>query len=224
MSFMDPADTVADRHEKRRQAARKRWPEIPAGDLEARAGYIVDRASGALFTVVHHVVFAAGCEPDNEGRDVAGFYNTGTDLVFLKRAQSPGTVEELEQREQAKEQARLEREQAHNRFLRDQPKRTLRLCDLDSDWATPTLRAAAKLLLDHGCTLEARDGHLHVQIPEQLDPNGSLHAEALRNVTRAARVLDAAGAVVLDELGRKSSKRVDERLPDRHAGAFGGLA
>ena len=58
--FMDPGDTIEARHEQRRQAARKRWPEYPAGDLETRSGYIVDRGSGLLFKPVRHVVFASG--------------------------------------------------------------------------------------------------------------------------------------------------------------------
>ena len=89
----------------------------------------------------------------------------------------------------------------------------------------PTVSEAARLLLDHGCALENREGALIIEVPEQFDPHGPLHLEAMKHVVRAARVLDAAGPVVLDELAKpKQTKRLDERLPDRHAAAFGGVA
>ena len=95
-TFSTAPNTADARHEQRRQAARRRFHEYPAGDLETRSGYLVDRASGALFTRIDAVVFAESVEPDNEGRDVAGFYSTGTDLVFFKRAQGHGRIQHIE--------------------------------------------------------------------------------------------------------------------------------
>jgi hypothetical protein len=88
----------------------------------------------------------------------------------------------------------------------------------------PTVREAARLLLDHGCTIEHQNGHLVVEIPEQLHPSGDLHVEALKHVVRAARVLDAAGQVVLDAIEKGGKTPLTDRLPDRHAAAFGGTA
>ena len=223
--YMDPGDTIEARHEQRRHAARQRWPEFPAADLETRSGYIVDRGSGLLFRRAAHVVFAQGVEPVDQAKGIAGFYNTGTELVFFERTENPGTVAELEEQEAARARQEREREQAHHDFVASQPRRVLRLCDFNNDWQMPTVREAARLILDHGCTLQNQDGHLLVEIPDQLDPNGNLHLEAMKHVVRAARVLDAAGSVVLDELAKsKQTKRLDERLPDRHAAAFGGVA
>ena len=83
-----------------------------------------------------------------------------------------------------------------------------------------TIRESAKLLLDYGCELQSQAGHLFAQIPELLNPDGNLHLEAMQYVARAARVLDAAGHVVLDAI-EKGGKTP---LPDRHAAAFGGIA
>ena len=196
------------------QDANGRISRSSSSDLETRSGYIVDRGSGILFKPVRHVVFASGIAVDNEGKKSAGFYDDGSDLHFFERAQNPGTVAELEAQEAARANQERAREQAHRTFVTNQPRRTLRLCDFDNDWQMPTVREAARLLLDHGCTLENQDGHLLVQIPEQLDPNGNLHLEAMKHIIRAARVLDAAGPVVLDELAKpKQPKRLDERLP-----------
>jgi hypothetical protein len=223
--FGSDGATVESRHEERRKAAGQRWHEWPSEDLYTRSGFIVDKASGALFRRVEHVVFASGVAPDDE-TDIAGFYDAGSDLVFFVRSASPSTVDELEQQNEAKAAAQRERGRAHSEFVRDQPKRTLRLSDIDPDGHKMlTIRESATLLLDHGCKLYSEAGHFVVEIPEMLNPDGNLHLEAMQNVARAARVLRAAGPMVLDELEKpKQTTPLDERLPDRHAAAFGGLA
>jgi hypothetical protein len=224
-SFVDPSDTFERRRERRIEASRRQWPEYPAKDLEPVGRFVVDLGSGNLFVPVLAAVLPG--DSFGHGPRVDAFYlshSTG-EPVYLERSQSPSTLEELREQEESKRTAEREREQAQDKFVRDQPLRTLRLCDLDNDWAMPTVREAARLLLDHGCRIENHDGHLVVQIPEQLDPNGNHHLEAMKHIIRAARVLDAAGPVVLDELAKtKQTKRLDERLPDKHAGAFGGVA
>ena len=148
--LLDPDDTVEGRHEQRRQAARQRWPEFPAADLETRSGFLVDKGSGLLFKPVSHVVFARHVEVA-PGAAIAGFYNSGSQLHFFERASNPGTLGELEAQEAARANHEREREQAHRAFVASQPRRILRLCDVDDDWEMPTVREAARLLLDHSC-------------------------------------------------------------------------
>ena len=126
--------------------------------------------------------------------------------------------------EAARARQQQEREQAHARFLASQPRRTLRLCDFDSDWEMPTVREAvptpARPRRARSRTMTA---HLVVQIPEHLDPNGNLHAEAMKHIVRGRprpRRRRPSRARRARE-GRKQTKPLDERLPDKHAAAFG---
>jgi hypothetical protein len=176
---LDPSQSVDRQREQRIAAARRQWSQLPAADLERHGRYIVDKASGNLFTLTEGAVFPGG-DAFGHGPEVDGFF-VGSDGEprYLTRSQSPSTLAELREQEDAKEAAQREREQEHDRFLRDQPTRTLRLCDLKPDYEMPTVREAARLLLAHHCRIEARDGRLVVHIPEVLHPYGPLHVDAL---------------------------------------------
>ena len=119
-----------------------------------------------------------------------------------------------------------EREQAHRAFLREPATPHARgSATSTTTGQMPTVSEAARLLLDHHCTIENRRRPPRRPDPRAVRPARALHLEALKHVIRAARVLDAAGHVVLDELAKtKQTKRLDERLPDKHAAAFGGIA
>ena len=129
--FTDPDDTIEKRHEQRRQAARKRWPEYPAGDLDNRSGYIIDRGSGLLFRPVHHVVFARGVEVDTERADIAGFDNSGSDAPLLRaHRRTPAPLPNSRRRKRHARRQEREREQAHADFIATQPLRTVTLAEL----------------------------------------------------------------------------------------------
>ena len=88
-------ETIADRHTQRVAAARQRWSQYPSGDVERIGKYIHDKATGHLFEVIQHVVFAAGADVNDTG--VHGFLDTGDDILFLTRA-TPATLDELRAR------------------------------------------------------------------------------------------------------------------------------
>ena len=204
--FSDPHDTVQARHEQRRQAARQRWPEYPAADLDNRSGYLIDKGSGLLFKPVRHVVFARDVEFDNDGKTVAGFYDSGGELHFFERAENPGTVEELEEMEAARARQQQEREQGHAGFLREQPLRSrcragrrhrerCRRCGLPSATAARPRRA------------RSRTGRpTSTYGSPSNSPQTATAVEAMKRLVRAVRVLDAPAAVVLAELAKGGSR------------------
>ena len=210
----DPGDTVEARHEKRRRAARERWPEYPASDLES--GAAPTSSTGARATVRAHRHESSPPVSRSKGKDVAGFYDNGSDSSSSSGprtpAQSPGS-------RRRKRRARTRNASASRRTARSSPSSHARRSGSATSTTTGRCRPSAKqprLLLDHGCTIENQEGHLVVQDPRKLDPNGDLHVEAMKQVVRAARVLDAAGSVVLEEL-EKTKRPTARRTPARQA-------
>ena len=121
----DPYDTLQARHEERRQAARQRWPEYPAADLDNRSGYLIDKGSGLLFEPDRHVVFARHVEVDRPEPTSPASTTAGQSFTS---SSAPATPAPSPNSRRWKRQARTpkqEREQAQARFLREQPRRTL---------------------------------------------------------------------------------------------------
>ena len=224
-TFTDPSNTLEARHEQRRQAARQRWHEYPRSDIETRAGFIVDRATGHLFERINHVVFESGLALDNEGKDCAGFVDIGGDLIFLRRASGPSTFAELEAAEAARARQQQEREQAQRAFLASQPLRTVTLAELESKpEQVPTLRQAVSQLYDLGGRLEADGPDLRIRVPERLAEDPNTDHGTRQTLPPLVRVIAAGRNVILGELAKGGKTPLVERIPDRQVGAAGGLA
>jgi hypothetical protein len=218
--------TVTEAHEAKLRAARARWPQYPLADIEAiEGGYVVDRASGSLFQVVASEVLEA-LYPEAVS-NVSGFFvNEADELTFIRRA-DPGTLAELQQqreREQREQEQAREREaERRAEFIARQPQRPVTLEDLTGE-PLPTLREAARLILDLGGEIKARGETLVITAPERLDEVHMIDLERREGLRRACRVLAAAAPLVLAELERAGRKGLDvDRLPDAQVLAAGGV-
>ena len=140
--FTHPDDTIANRHEQLRQAARKRWPEWAAGDLDNRSGYLIDKGSGLLFRPVPHVVFARGVEVAPRRRHRRFLQQRHGRSTSSSAPRTPAPLPNSRRRKRHAH-AEQEREQAHADFIASQPLRTVTLAELEGDpTSVPTLRQA----------------------------------------------------------------------------------
>ncbi len=212
--------------ERRVDAARRRFLEIPVGDLEAvdEGGLIVDKASGALFRIVRSEVL----EAKDRAIDVAGFYvSEDNEPIFLRRAEGASTIDEhrwqQQQEQRQQEQAREREEAAHAAFISSQPLLPVKLSDLEGQ-PLPTLREAAREIEASGGQLKAESGHLIISLPARLHERPLLDQARRQELLRACRVLFVAGDVVAAELQTRGRKPLVERLPDAQVLAGGGVA
>ena len=215
--YMDPGDTIEARHEQRRQAARQRWPELPG--RRPRNPLRLHRRPRQRPTVQarRHVVFAQGVALRQRGEGHRRLLQHRHRTRLLRADREPRHRRRTRRTGSGTRTPGTRTRTGAPRLRRQPATPHPGLCDFNNDWQMPTVREAARLILDHGCTLQNQDGHLLVEIPDQLDPNGNLHLEAMKHVVRAARVLDAAGSVVLDELAKVEANQASRRAAPRPA-------
>jgi hypothetical protein len=87
----------------------------------------------------------------------------------------------------------------------------------------PIVREAAQRILNVGGKLDQRDGRLVIRIPEKLAPSNRVDSDLRAPLLDAARVLIAAGEVVVGAASSSSRKPLADRLPDHHVAIRGGL-
>lgn len=218
-------DDAAEHRERQIAQARRKWSEYPANDLGVEGKYLFDKATGRLFTRYAAVVFHDHANlPVGVDSVDAFFVADDGEMVFLQKSEWPTTLDELH-RSQREEREREERAQAeHRAWLESQPLIPVTLAQVEGDPNRPTIREAARLILDSGGRIEKdRDGRLRISLRERVCRHGLAEIDAKRVLHRAARVLHESHDVVLAELERGGRKPLVDRLPDKHPLVGGGF-
>lgn len=204
----DPTEleTQRLRFERIHGIVRQNFIELPAADLQTRGRRVI--YGGQIFDRYEAVVL------DGDrivNREPNAFYRVGRQFHFLVRA---GTVRDLEQRKQEREQARVEAERQKRLQFAALPRRPVTAGDIAGK-KLPTLREAAQRIEQHGGVVTARDGELIIEIAETGIPDRE-------RIVNACRTLFSAQSLVLDALANNADGLAD-LLPDEHVRAGGGV-
>jgi hypothetical protein len=192
------------------QARNAGFFEKPASELKPWRRYLADRVTGRLFQVVTHQVLEVNGQ--REGDAFLFFVDDSGQLVFLTYSDGPGTIAEVEALEAEEARGVLEAAKARAEEYARRPQRELTLADIEGH-KLPTLAAAAKVIADHGGTIEKQGDELHIRVASDLAHRHS--------IVVAARVIAAAQGTVLEALSQRSGKPLHERLPDAPVSATG---
>jgi hypothetical protein len=237
-------DASLDRLGRNKTAAARRhpgWREFNLNDLTVRDGgfgaVYYETIDGELLERSRGNVFSISLRDDlqsavyiNEGETVGFTVTDEGDVIPLQPA--PLTITKLNLREARRRhrdtQRRIEKREdamALREFRASQPTQPLTLADVEGT-ALPTVQNAASTLLGLGAKLTVRNGRLEIALPERLAPAGrEQEHQALRaSALTAARVLLAAGDVVVGAVDSSSTKTLVERLPAVQVLAAGGIA